>query len=78
MAPRYKVWHPYPLGNLLGWPGKEATMQELKQLYDAEIAAVHMLGSDQPLAWSLTDQELVVNTPDERPFLQKLFSRLHS
>ena len=51
----------------LGWPGQEATLGELRRLYDTEIASVRMLGSDQPLAWTMTDQGLVVATPDKQP-----------
>ncbi|MEM7129061.1 MAG: alpha-L-fucosidase [Chloroflexota bacterium] len=51
----------------LGWPGQEATLTELKQLYPAEIASVQMLGSDQPLAWSMTDTGLVISAPDQKP-----------
>jgi len=51
----------------LGWPGQEVTLGEVKQLYPAEIARVQMLGSDQPLAWRMSDAGLVVSTPEERP-----------
>lgn len=51
----------------LGWPEKEATLGELKQLYPTEIASVQMLGSEQPLEWTMTDG-LVVSTPDKRPW----------
>jgi alpha-L-fucosidase len=51
----------------LGWPGNETTLHELKRLYPSEIASVQMLGSAQPLAWSMTDDGLVVSTPAERP-----------
>jgi alpha-L-fucosidase len=64
---RYTVKDDVIYAICLGWPGKEATMGELKRLYPTEITSVHMLGSDQPLAWSMTDRGLVISTPDERP-----------
>ena len=51
----------------LGWPGAEITIETLKRLYPAEIQSVTMLGSDQPLRWSLTDAGLTIETPAERP-----------
>ena len=51
----------------LGWPEQQVTMGELKRLYPSEIASVQMLGSDQPLHWSMTDAGLVVSTPEKRP-----------
>ena len=51
----------------LGWPGKEATIKTLKALYPSEIESVWMLGIDEPLEWSMTDDGLVVGMPDERP-----------
>jgi alpha-L-fucosidase len=51
----------------MGWPGKETTIHSLHTLYPSEIQSVRMLGVDQPLAWSLGDDGLVVETPSERP-----------
>jgi alpha-L-fucosidase len=52
---------------VLGWPGAEITIETLKRLYAAEIEAVTMLGSDQPLKWKLHDKGLTIETPAERP-----------
>jgi alpha-L-fucosidase len=51
----------------LGWPGAEITIETLKRLYQAEIQSVTMLGSSQPLRWSLNDAGLTIETPAERP-----------
>jgi alpha-L-fucosidase len=51
----------------LGWPGVEITIATLKDLYPAEIEAVTMLGSGQPLKWRLDEAGLTIETPAERP-----------
>ncbi len=56
----------------LGWPGAEITIATLKRLYPAEIQSITMLGSDQPLRWSLGDAGLTIETPAERPVRARL------
>jgi alpha-L-fucosidase len=51
----------------LGWPGQQAILTSLKWLYPGEIESIQMLGSEQLLHWSLTQQGLEVETPAERP-----------
>ena len=52
----------------LGWPGKQVTIKTLKSaLYPSEIASVRMLGVDQELAWSMTEEGLTVGVPEQRP-----------
>ena len=51
----------------LGWPGAQVTIETLQALYPAEINSVTMLGSDQPLQWSLTDTGLTIETPAQQP-----------
>ena len=52
----------------LGWPGAQATIKTLKSaLYPSEIASVRMLGVDQELSWSMTEDGLTVETPEQRP-----------
>jgi alpha-L-fucosidase len=51
----------------LGWPEGETTITSCGQLYEGEIEAVTMLGSDQPLSWRLDPTGLKVETPRSRP-----------
>jgi alpha-L-fucosidase len=51
----------------LGWPGKELILHSLKYLYPEEIRSVSMLGSPEPLGWSLGGDGLKVQTPGQRP-----------
>jgi alpha-L-fucosidase len=64
---RFTVKDDYLYAILLGWPGKEVTIQTLKSLYPSEIESVWMLGIDEPLPWTHTGEGLVVGLPDERP-----------
>jgi alpha-L-fucosidase len=52
----------------LGWPSEPLTIDSLKVLYAEEIAAVSMLGVEQPLTWSFNRQEgLRINPPAQKP-----------
>jgi len=51
----------------LGWPGAEVTIATLKTLYPAEIRAITMLGSDQPLRWKMSAAGLTIETPAQPP-----------
>jgi len=51
----------------LGWPGEEITIASLSTLDEQSVASVRMLGSDQELNWSLSENGLAVETPSERP-----------
>jgi alpha-L-fucosidase len=52
----------------LGWPGSEVTLVECgKQLYDGEVVKVSMLGSGEPLRWTLSKEGLTVTCPPRRP-----------
>jgi alpha-L-fucosidase len=53
----------------LGWPGSSTTFQSLgasSPLKAEAIESIQMLGSEQSLAWSQTDESLTVETPSER------------
>ena len=50
----------------LGWPEKQVTISALKRLYESEISSVMMLGIDKELKWSMTEDDLVVEKPEER------------
>lgn len=64
---RYTVKDDAIYATCLGWPGREARLNELRQLYPTEIASVEMLGSAQPLEWTMTADGLLVSTPEVRP-----------
>jgi alpha-L-fucosidase len=51
----------------LGQPVKEVTIESLKTLYPGEISNVSMLGVEQPLEWTLTDDGLKITPPVELP-----------
>jgi alpha-L-fucosidase len=51
----------------LGWPGEQVTIKAAARLYESEIAAVTMLGSERHLDWRLTPEGLTIRTPAERP-----------
>jgi len=61
----------------LGWPGdraiipfnqdKSSSFTTMKRLYPDEIQSVRMLGVEQELKWSMTNQGLAIETPDEQP-----------
>ena len=36
-------------------------------LYESEIESITMLGSEGDLAWTLTEEALVIRTPPEKP-----------
>ena len=42
-------------------------IESLKRLYESEISAIKMLGVDRELEWSLTEEGLSIETPDEKP-----------
>jgi alpha-L-fucosidase len=51
----------------LGWPAGPLTIAALKVLWPSEICSVHMLGVDQPLEWSLSEQGLTITPPAHQP-----------
>lgn len=51
----------------LGWPTEPVTIEACKNLYEAEIKAISMLGSDAPLQWSLNPDGLTIVPPDVPP-----------
>jgi alpha-L-fucosidase len=51
----------------LGLPDSTVTIEALKNLRATEINSVHMLGVDQPLEWSLSDQGMTINPPALKP-----------
>jgi alpha-L-fucosidase len=51
----------------LGWPDDPVLIEELKTLYPGEVRSVQMLGVEQELDWSLTDEGLKVKPPDKKP-----------
>jgi len=51
----------------LGWPEKQVIIRALKRLYESEISSVMMLGIDKELKWSMTEDGLVVERPEEKP-----------
>lgn len=51
----------------LGWPHDPVLIEELKTLYPGEVRSVQMLGAEQELDWSLTDEGLKVKPPDKKP-----------
>jgi alpha-L-fucosidase len=51
----------------LGLPGDQVSIESLKTLRESEIGSVRMLGVDRELEWSLGEEGLRIQTPDERP-----------
>jgi len=51
----------------LGWPEKKATVRSMKRLYPGEIESVRLLGIDKELAWSMTDNGLEIDMPEQKP-----------
>ncbi|MBZ0291733.1 MAG: alpha-L-fucosidase [Anaerolineae bacterium] len=51
----------------LGWPAKHFTIKSLKDVYPGQIQSVRIVGSEQELAWQLTDEGLAIERPDDRP-----------
>ncbi len=52
----------------LGWPEKVVTLGDLKRFWESEINSLTMLGIDGELKWSMTDDGLVVERPEEKPY----------
>jgi len=52
---------------VLGWPEERATIRSMKKLYPGEIESIGMLGIDGELTWSVTENGLVIDMPDEKP-----------
>ena len=53
---------------LLGWPQNgRVLLRSTAQLFPEEVASVSMLGDGQPLAWSFTEEGLVVTLPERQP-----------
>lgn len=51
----------------LGWPEHRVTIKSMKKLYPGEVESVRMLGLDKELAWSLTEDGLEIDVPNEKP-----------
>lgn len=59
----------------LDWPGKEVTIHSLKRLEEElsiywvedDIQSVSMLGVDEELEWSFSDDGLTIKIPDKQP-----------
>ncbi len=51
----------------LGWPEKKATIKSMKKLYPGEIESVKLLGIDEELTWSMTQDGLEIDVPEEKP-----------
>ena len=51
----------------MGQPAKEVTIESLKALYPGEISSVSMLGVEQPLEWTLTEDGLKITPPVDLP-----------
>jgi alpha-L-fucosidase len=64
----------------LGWPEEPVILRTFAKrayfdylgrcdilLYESEIESISMLGDDQPLDWSMTDEGLVIQPPVEKP-----------
>ena len=51
----------------LGWPEKRVAIRSMKRLYPGEIGSVEMLGVDKELEWSVTDNGLEIEVPDDKP-----------
>ena len=55
---------------ILDWPGEQAVIPALKagsELYEGEITNVQLLGSDEKLEWTRSEEGLVIRLPDEKP-----------
>ena len=72
---RFTCRHNFIYATFLGWPGRSAIIRfaravragNLRHIYPEEIASVRMLGVDRELHWSMTDQGLEIDVPDEKP-----------
>ncbi len=57
----------------LDWPGDEVTIKylagerEYTGLYESEIESIKMLGVDEELEWTMTEDGLTIKTPDKKP-----------
>jgi alpha-L-fucosidase len=51
----------------LGWPERLFKVQAFKNLYPEEIKSVHLLGVEQPLAWSWGGDGLEIQRPAQKP-----------
>ena len=61
----------------LDWPGDEVTIKFLAgvrlppggefRLYESEIESITMLGVDEELEWTMTEDGLTIKTPDTKP-----------
>ncbi len=52
----------------LGWSEKVVTLGDLKRFWESEINSLTTLGIDGELKWSMTDDGLVVERPEEKPY----------
>jgi alpha-L-fucosidase len=52
---------------VLGWPGEQVTIRSLQVIYPNEIQSIRMLGTDQELKWSLSENGLTIQAPDKKP-----------
>lgn len=51
----------------LAWPAKNFTIKALKDVYPDQIQSVELVGSDQALAWQVTDAGLAIERPNALP-----------
>ena len=51
----------------LAWPDKSVTIKSFAGTPESEIKSVTMLGVDETLEWSLTDDGLTINAPKAKP-----------
>jgi alpha-L-fucosidase len=51
----------------LGWPEQKLVIRSMRRLYPGEIGSVRMLGVDQKLKWSFTQEGLEIEPPAEPP-----------
>ncbi len=64
---RYTIKGDVLYAHCLGWPGAELTLKAPAEfLYPGEVVAVTMLGSDEPLSFRQTREDLTIGTPRER------------
>lgn len=49
------------------WPEKKATIRSIKKLYPGEIESVRLLGIDRELDWSMTQEGLEIDVPEQKP-----------
>jgi len=51
----------------LAWPGEKIFIQSLNELESDKIESITMLGDGKELNWDMTEDELVIETPNKEP-----------